>query len=60
VFTGTEAATAWLADAAESVRLFGPPAVPVDQMLDLVAAHVRAGGHLLGKPTHFETRDGKF
>jgi nucleoside-diphosphate-sugar epimerase len=60
VFTGSEAPTAWLADAAESVRLFGPPTVPVAAMLDLVAAHVQAGGRLLGKPTHFETRDGKF
>lgn len=60
VFTGTEAPTAWLADASESMRLFGPPTVPVAAMLDLVAAHVQAGGRLLGKPTHFETRDGKF
>jgi len=60
VFTGTEAPTAWLADATESVRLFGPPTMSVALMLDLVAAHVRSGGRLLGKPTHFETRDGKF
>jgi nucleoside-diphosphate-sugar epimerase len=60
VFTGTEAPTAWLADASESMSLFGPPTVPVVAMLDLVAAHVQAGGRLLGKPTHFETRDGKF
>ncbi len=60
VFTGTEAGTAWLADASESVRLFGPPTVSVAAMMDLIAAHVSAGGKLLGKPTHFETRDGKF
>src|SRR6478609_6993685 len=59
VFTGTEAAAAWLADAAESVRRFGPPTVSVATMLDLVATHVQGGGRLLGKPTHFETRDGK-
>jgi nucleoside-diphosphate-sugar epimerase len=60
ILTGTEAKTAWLADAAESARLFGPPETPLERMLDLVAAHVAAGGALLGKPTHFETRDGKF
>jgi hypothetical protein len=60
VFTGTEAPAAWLADAAESVRLFGPPTVSVTTMLDLIAAYVSGGGRLLGKPTHFETRDGKF
>ncbi len=60
VVTGTEAPTAWLADAAESVRLFGPPETPLARMLDLVADHVAARGPLLGKPTHFETRSGKF
>jgi len=60
VFTGTEASTAWLSDASESIRLFGPPTVSVDAMMAHIAAHVQAGGRLLGKPTHFETRDGKF
>lgn len=60
VFTGTEAATAWLSDASESMRLFGPPTVSVAQMMDTIATHVQAGGKHLGKPTHFETRDGKF
>lgn len=60
VFTGSEAPTAWLADAAESVRLFGPPTVSVSEMMNLIVPHVQAGGRLLGKPTHFETRDGKF
>lgn len=58
--TGTEAGTAWLSDASESIRLFGPPETPLPRMLDLVAAHVQRGGRLLGKPTHFEARSGKF
>ncbi len=60
VVTGTEAPTAWLADASESVRLFGPPETPLPRILDLITDYVRAGGRLLGKPTHFEARDGKF
>jgi nucleoside-diphosphate-sugar epimerase len=60
VFTGREADTAWLADAGESIRLFGPPAMRVERLLPLIADHLRAGGRLLGKPTHFEARDGKF
>ena len=60
VFTGTEADTAWLSDAGESLRLFGPPEMTVPRMLDLIAAHVGGGGRLLGKPTHFEARSGKF
>lgn len=60
VVTGTEAPTAWLADAAESVRLFGPPETPLPRILELITDYVREGGRLLGKPTHFESRDGKF
>ena len=60
VVTGQEAPTAWLADASESFRRFGPVETPLPRMLDLVAEHVRANGRLLGKPTHFEARSGKF
>jgi nucleoside-diphosphate-sugar epimerase len=58
--TGTEAPSAWLADASESLKLFGPPETSLPRMLDLIAAHVGGGGRLLGKPTHFESRSGKF
>jgi nucleoside-diphosphate-sugar epimerase len=58
--TGTEAETAWLADASESMRLFGPVTVPLERIMQMVTDHLQAGGKLLGKPTHFETRDGKF
>jgi nucleoside-diphosphate-sugar epimerase len=60
VIIGEEAPTAWLADASESIRLFGPPEMPVPRMMELITAHIRQGGRLLGKPTHFETRNGKF
>ncbi len=58
--TGEEAPTAWLADASESDRLFGPPETPLPRIMDLIATHVGEGGKLLGKPTHFESRSGKF
>ena len=60
VLAGTEAPTAWLIDTTESQRLFGPPRVPIDAMIDWVADWVARGGASLGKPTHFETRDGKY
>ena len=60
VLTGTEAATAWLSDAGESLKLFGPPETSVPRMMDLITAYVSGGGRLLGKPTHFEARSGKF
>ena len=59
-FTGEPAGTAWLSDASESIRLFGPPTVGVPQMMEMIAGYLQAGGRLLGKPTHFETRSGKF
>lgn len=59
-FTGTEAATAWIADASKSYKLFGPPAVDIDQVLVWVADWMKHGRSTLNKPTHFETRDGKF
>lgn len=57
---GTEAPTAWLSDASKARRLFGPPSVSIDRMVALVAEHVQGGGALLGRPTHFEVRSGKF
>ncbi len=58
--TGQEAEAAWIADASESIRLFGPVTVSLEAMMRMVAGYLQAGGKLLGKPTHFETRDGKF
>lgn len=60
IFTGEEAPTAWLNNAGESFRLFGYPTVALDTMMEWTAAWILHGGTTLGKPTHFETRDGKF
>jgi uncharacterized protein YbjT (DUF2867 family) len=60
VLTGTPADAAWHSDASESLRLFGPVSRSLDDLIALIADHLRVGGKLLGKPTHFETRDGKF
>lgn len=60
VFGGHEAATAWLVDCSEAFRLFGPPRVDLDRMLDWTADWVQRGGATLGKPTHYEARDGKY
>jgi hypothetical protein len=34
--------------------------VPLAQMIDWQADWIRRGGASLGKPTHFEARDGKY
>ena len=60
ILEGQEASTALLNNAARCFRLFGYPSVPAGQMMDWIAHWIRSGGTNLGKPTHFETRDGKF
>jgi hypothetical protein len=59
-FTGTEPATALLSNAGRGLELLGPPRVSADQLIEWVAQWVARGGRTLGKPTHFETRDGRF
>ncbi|MBB5037849.1 NAD-dependent epimerase/dehydratase family protein [Prosthecobacter dejongeii] len=60
VIVGEEGATAWLFDASRSYEWFGPPTVTLEEMIAATAQWVSQGGQSLGKPTHFETRDGKF
>ena len=60
VVTGEEAKTAWLVDTGAAQRLFGPQRVPLERMIDWQADWVARGGPSLGKPTHFESRDGKY
>jgi nucleoside-diphosphate-sugar epimerase len=55
-----EAPTAWLVDTTEAIRLFGAPRVPLAAMIDWAADWVSRGGESLGKPTHFDTRDGRY
>lgn len=60
VITGEESATAWLSDASRSFDWFGTPAVSLEEMLQATAGWIARGGESLGKPTHFETRDGNY
>lgn len=59
-FRGTEAPDALLNDARRTLDLFGPPRVVADRMIVWIADWVRRGGPSLDKPTHFESRDGRF
>ncbi len=60
VVAGTEAPTAWLVDTRASQKLLGAPRVPLETMIDWQADWIARGMPGLGKPTHFETRDGKY
>lgn len=57
---GKEAETAWLNDARRAIKLFGEPRVPLKSMLDWAADWVQRDMPSHGKPTHYETRDGKY
>ncbi len=57
---GTEGGTALLNNASFGHRRFGAPRVSPEQMMEWVAAWLLRGGPTLGKPTHFEVRDGKY
>jgi nucleoside-diphosphate-sugar epimerase len=60
VFTGVEAAEAWLVNTAEATRLFGYPSVPLGRLVDWTADWVARGMPSLGKDTHYDTRHGDF
>lgn len=59
-FTGVERPDALLSDTTRMRSTFSPPDVSTEQMLSWVADWIERGGALLGKPTKFEARDGKF
>ena len=60
IFTGKEADTALLNNAAKAFDLFGPPHVPLEQVIEWLAGWMLEGQEILNKPTHFEVRNGKF
>ena len=59
-FSGKENDTALLSGTSKAHKLFGKPRVSTDQLIEWVADWVKSGQPLLNKPTHFESRDGKF
>ncbi|MEU7177546.1 MULTISPECIES: NAD-dependent epimerase/dehydratase family protein [Streptomyces] len=60
VLTGTEAPTALLSDASRCHALFGYPGVPLRTLVHWQADWLRRGLPLSGRPTKFQTRDGRF
>lgn len=59
-FTGTESPNALLSNGQLGHLLYGYPRVPLQTIIKWTAKWIDQGGQTHGKPTHFETRDGKF
>lgn len=59
-FAGEEGKLAMLMNPAKCMAWFGTPDKTLDEMIQLQADWLLAGGRLLGKPTHFEETEGKF
>ena len=59
-FVGEEASTAYLNNAGKMFSLFGYPTVCLDTLIRWQAEWLNCGGRSLGKPTHFEERNGNY
>ena len=60
VLAGSEQERAWIVDTSLQQKLFGYPSVPLPRLIEWTAQWMKEGGRSLGKPTHFEVRDGKY
>lgn len=60
VLVGEEAPQALLSNASRCHRHFRSPRYDLDTVAAWTARWISSGGPLLDKPTHFETRDGRF
>ncbi len=59
-FVGKESETALLNNSKMAFDLLGKPKVPIEKIIQWTADWLKNGNRLLNKPTHFETRDGKY
>ncbi len=57
---GQEAETAYLSDTTRLHQTLGKPPTPLEMVIRWTAHWIATGGRLLDKPTHFETRDGRY
>ena len=59
-FSGTESETALLGNTTKLRAQLGKPPTPLEAMIRWTADWVKHGGRSLGKPTHFDVRDGRY
>ena len=59
-FVNDEAKTALLNNSEQAFQLFGQPKVSTGQIINWIAGWLNEEREILGKPTHYEVRDGKY
>lgn len=59
-FIGQESPTALLSNAEMALGLMGKPETPIEKVIQWTAEWLKDEHRLLGKPTHFEVRDGRY
>lgn len=60
MFRGSESTHCWLSNSELARSTFGEPHMKLDTMMDWTADWLLRGMPLLGKPTHFQVRDGNY
>ncbi len=60
VITGEEASSALWSNTERLEQTLGRPSMSLDVLMRWTAGWIMSGGRLLGKPTHFEVRDGAY
>src|SRR5690554_5532534 len=60
ILVGEEAPTALLNNSQQAYELYGRPKVAISQVIEWIAEWMKEDKKLLGKPTHYEVRDGKY
>ncbi len=59
-FEGVESPDALVSNGQLGHRLFGYPRISADRLIEIAARWIMRDGSTLNKPTHFETRSGKY
>ncbi|MEC8473103.1 MAG: NAD(P)-dependent oxidoreductase [Planctomycetota bacterium] len=59
-FRGSESTHCWLSNSELARSTFGEPSMKLDTMMDWTVDWLLRGMPLLGKPTHFQVRDGNY
>ncbi|MBQ8140974.1 MAG: NAD(P)-dependent oxidoreductase [Clostridia bacterium] len=60
IFEGEPENDAYLVNTMECIKAFGYPSISAGELIDMQADWLKNGGKTLGKPTHFEARNGKY